>query len=57
MASRRRSTPPPPPPSPWEALWRELQIAGVVAGAITLVLLGSAVYLAVTRGTEVVPTA
>ena len=43
MASRKRSAPsppPPPPPStPWEVFWREVQIAGVVAGAMTLVLL------------------
>ena len=39
MASRKRSVPPPPPPTPWEAFWREVQIAGFVAGAMTLVLL------------------
>lgn len=42
MASRRRSTaspPPPPPPASWTEIWREVQIAGAVAGAITLVLL------------------
>ncbi len=39
MATRKRSVPPPPPPSAWEVVWREVQIAGVVASAITLVLL------------------
>lgn len=36
MASRKRSA---PPPTPWAVLWHELQIAGAVAGAITVVLL------------------
>jgi hypothetical protein len=35
MASRKRT----PPPTPWMLLWHELQIAGAVAGAMTLVLL------------------
>ena len=35
MASRKRSA----PPTPWTMLWHELQIAGAVAGAMTLVLL------------------
>ena len=36
MASRKRSA---PPPTPWSLIWHELQIAGAVAGAMTLVLL------------------
>jgi len=36
MASRKRSA---PPPTPWTLIWHELQIAGAVAGAMTLVLL------------------
>ena len=52
MASRKRSAPPPPPPSSWEVFWREVQIAGVVAGAITLVLLARRwTHLALGTGT------
>ena len=36
MASRKRSA---PPPTPWTLIWHELQIAGAVAGAMTVVLL------------------